>query len=50
MLVGRVFLPDLSIEVLSVSTARHCIVIPEQTSSPQLWKQKVDDILEGLRE
>lgn len=50
MLIQRHLLTLDSVEILPVGPILDGIAIPEKSPSLEFWQQKLDDILEGLRE
>lgn len=50
VLLKRILLALSTIEVLTVCSAGDSIVVPEETTLPQLGQQKIDDVLERPRE
>lgn len=50
MLLQRILLASGTIEVLTICSARDSVIVPEETTFPQLGEQKIDDILERSRE
>lgn len=44
------FLALCRVKVFAIRSLRYRIIVPEQTPCSQLWKQKLNHVLEGLRE